>query len=183
MNRYLALIAFPAVLAAGCQTTATVQQDAGRPYIGLQQAEVVLQRDILVPAGLARVFVQDGEAISSGGPATAFDSYRPHCAFEIRSVDHDGHPIKAGVFRITRVEATTVPVVSAAPLRVAWSGGFVGGGSQSYYDGYHFWLTSDNDPEVRRMTCYGVYAEPYELFPPTLGEINAALGGVAHLHY
>jgi hypothetical protein len=181
MNRYLALIAFSSIVAAGCQSTATVRQGAGSPEIGLQRAEVVLERDIFVPAGRARVFVQGGEAISGGGSVAAFDSYRPHCAFEIRSVDHEGYPIRAGVFRVTRVESTIVPVVSAAPLRVAWSGGFVGGGSQAYYDGYHFWLSSDNDTEVRRMTCYGIYAEPYELYPPTLGEINAALGDVARL--
>jgi hypothetical protein len=168
---------------AGCQTSALVQQDAGSAYIALQQAEVVLERDIRVPAGQARVFVQGGEAISKGGLSGTFDSYRPHCAFEIGSVDHDGYLIRAGVFRITRVESSIVPVVSAAPVVVAWSGGFVGGGSQAYYDGYHFWLTSDADPSVRRMTCYGVYAEPYDLYPPTLGEINAALGNVARLDY
>ncbi|MCB1772559.1 MAG: hypothetical protein KDI88_03000 [Gammaproteobacteria bacterium] len=172
-----------ATLLAGCQTTGTVQQNAGGAYVGLQHAEVVLERDILVPAGQARVFVQGGEPVSAAGLSGAFDSYRPHCAFEIGSVDHGGRPISAGVFKVVRVEPTIVPVVSAAPLQVAWSGGFVGGGSQSYYDGYHFWLTSDTDRDVRRMTCYGVYAEPYELYPPTIGDINAALGTVARLKY
>jgi len=33
------------------------------------------------------------------------------------------------------------------------------------------------------MTYYWVYAEPYELYPPTLKETNAALGAVAELRY
>ena len=57
------------------------------------------------------------------------------------------------------------------------------GGSQAYYSGCHFWLASDIQPEVRRMTYYWVYAEPYELYPPTLKETNAALGAVAELRY
>ena len=181
MNRQLFVAALSAAVITGCQTTGTVQQAASGAYIDLQQAEVVLEREIRVPAGKARVFIQGGEVISSDGLSGAFDSYRPHCAFEIGSVDHDGYPIRAGVYRVTRVEPSIVPVVTAAPVMVAWSGGFVGGGSQAYYDGYHFWLASETDPTVRRMTCYGVYAEPYELYPPTLGEINAALGDVAHL--
>ena len=184
MQRYLTLaVVAAALLVAGCQTATSIQQNTASLRPAVQPAEVVVARDVYVPAGKARVFVQGGEAVPAGGLAGAFDSYRPHCAFEIRSVDHDGYAIRAGDYQVVRVEPSIVPVVSAAPVLVAWSGGVVGGGSQSYYDGYHFWLSSETEPDLRRMTCYGVYAEPYELFPPTFGEINAALGDVAHLNY
>jgi hypothetical protein len=129
------------------------------------------------------VYLQDGgvasdSAIISGG----FDSYRPHCAIEIKRVDHDGFPVTAATFKVTLVQRTTTQVVSNSRLLVAAIGG-LGGGSASYYDGYHFWLASDVEPEVRRMTCYGVFAQPFELFPPTIEEINAAIRGVAELRY
>jgi hypothetical protein len=47
--------------------------------------------------------------------------------------------------------------------------------------GYHFWLHSDNQPDVLRMTCRGVFAEPWEAEYPTLEEIAVALGDYAEL--
>ena len=67
-----------------------------------------------VGAGKARVFVQNGEIVFIG-----FDSYRPHCAFEITSVQHDGAVIEADNFAISRVQGSLQPVVSAEPMRVA----------------------------------------------------------------
>jgi hypothetical protein len=31
------------------------------------------------------------------------------------------------------------------------------------------------------MSCFGVFAQPYELYPPTLEEIRHALGSVAEI--
>jgi len=175
-------IAAAALLITGCQQNASIRADTFGQYTQLNAASVVLKRDIRIPAGKARVYVQNdraavGDQISAGG----FDSYKPHCAFEISRVDHAGFEVKAETFAVTRIQQTVVRVVSRAPVMVAAFG--LWGGSQAYYSGYHFWLASDNQPEVRRMTCYGVYAEPYELYPPTLKEINAALGAVAELRY
>jgi hypothetical protein len=143
---------------------------------------VVLKRDIQIPAGRARVYLQNDKTgtddpMSAGG----FDSYEPHCAFEISRVDHAGFRVKAETFAVTQIQRTVVRVVGRAPVMLAAFGPWIGG--QAYYSGYHFWLASDTQAEVRRMTCYGVYAEPYELYPPTLKEINAALGAVAELRY
>ena len=180
---WLACLA-PLVMIAGCQSSSTVRERAGGAFVGLQNATLVLESDLTIPPNRSRVFLQDGgvggEAVASGG----FDSYRPHCAIEIRSIDHGGFPVNAGEYRVTRVQRTTVQVVAASRLQVASAGGGIsGGGSASYYDGYHFWLASDSDPEVRRMSCYGVYAQPFELFPPTLDEINTAIRGIGRLVY
>ena len=169
-----------ALLVSGCQQNASIRGDTFGRYMQLNAASVVLKRDIRISAGKARVYIQNdragvGEQISSGG----FDSYRPHCAFEISRVDHAGFDIKAQTFAVTRIQQTVVPVVSRAPVMVARFGFWAD--SQAYYSGYHFWLASDTQPEVRRMTCYGVYAEPYDLYPPTLQEINAALGAAIAL--
>jgi len=168
------------VVVSGCQNSAWVRLSDGREAVQLQGAELQLKRDLSIAARRARVFIQDGR------PGSGFDNYAPHCAFEIERVDHDGHRIRADSFRIVRVEGSLQRVVWAgtvmvADLGVALSGHADGSGGSAYHEGYHFWLTSPRQPEVRRMSCYGVYAEPYELYPPTLEEIQDALGGLAEI--
>ena len=178
MHRYLLLVALGLWL-AGCQNSSTVREVGGaNRFIGLQGASLVLHQPLRVGAGKARVFLQNGEV------GQWFDSYQVHCAFEITSVNHDGWQIEADTFTITRVQSSIQPVVMTEPVRLAalWSvGGLNGGGSQSYYAGYHFWLSSVNQPGVRRMSCFGVYAQPYELYPPTLEEIRQTLGSIAEI--
>lgn len=179
MNMRLTIIVATLSLAA-CQGSSTVRDTAGaNRFIQLEGASVVLKQTLDVPSGKARVFLQDGR-VSSG-----FDSYRPHCAFEIKSVQHDGVAIAPDTFVITRVQDSLQQVVSAEPVRVAAlrlaAGVGIDGGSSSYYQGYHFWLSSVAQPDVRRMSCLGVFAQPYELYPPTVEEIAQALGGIAEI--
>ncbi len=177
--RFVILLA--ALVLGACQggSSAYVRDEARADrFTQLEGASIVLNQELIVTAGKARVFFQNGE-VSQG-----FDSYQPHCSFEIRSVMHDGFTINADSFVVTQVQRSTQPVVSRRPAQVAalfLVGGLGDGGSQSYYDGYHFWVTSANQPDVRRMSCFGVYAQPYELYPPTLREIRQALGSVAEI--
>jgi hypothetical protein len=166
---------------AGCQNTSTTVRESSTSniYQQLQGAGLVLKQAVSVPAGKARAFVQDGE-VRSG-----FDSYKPHCAFEISTINHDGFTIEADAFAINRVQSQILRVVSAEPIRLAGlqltSGIGGAGGSSSYYDGYHFWLSSVKQPEVRRMSCFGVYAQPYELYAPTMEDIRQTLGSLAEI--
>jgi len=177
MRRYSII---PAVLfLAACQGggSLAVRDATGVDrFTRFQGASLVLNHDLSIAAGKARVFLQNGEV--SGG----FDSYRTHCAFEIDSVRHDGKTIQAGTFTISRVQGSIQPVVTRGLLQVAslqLFAGLDGAGSQSFYEGYHFWLTSVDQPEVRRLSCFGVYAEPQDLYPPTVEEIRQALGSIA----
>lgn len=180
MKRFLAVSLAFFVLAA-CQNTSTTvrQSSTSNVYQQLEGAGLVLKQDVAVSAGKARAFVQDGD-VRSG-----FDSYKPHCAFEISTINHDGFVIEADTFAITRVQGQMLQVVSIEPIRLAGlqlAGGLGGsGGSSSYYDGYHFWLSSVKQPEVRRLSCFGVYAQPYELYPPTLEDIRQVLGSLAEI--
>ncbi|MGB5202071.1 MAG: hypothetical protein WBN68_17715 [Sedimenticolaceae bacterium] len=182
------LLVMMAFLVGACQYSATVREELGRGFVDLQGARVVLKKDIGVAAGRARVYIQDGgpDARQARVRSSGFDSFRPSCAFEIDSVDHPGVTISADSFLITRVQATVVEVVSLTPVQVAGlrltgAGGIDGG--PMLYSGYHFWLASEKQPDVRRMTCYGVYAESGELYPPTLAEIRRALRGVAEIEF
>ena len=68
--------------------------------------------------------------------------------------------------------------------RVAWPAGPALAGSWFYrdddrfHDGYHFWLASETQPQVMRLSCFGVYARWPDLYPPTLDDIAAALGEI-----
>lgn len=176
--RFIVLAVTMSLLLAGCQSSSTVRDSEINRWVLLDGAQLQVRQALPVSAGKARVFVQDG--VISGG----YDNYRPHCAFEIESIDHDGVTIEPDTFQIVRVQRTLVQVVQAQPLRFAgpWRASLNGGGgSSSYHDGYHFWLYSERQPQVMRMSCYGVYAQPYELYPPTLAEIGTALGGFAEI--
>ena len=178
MNKYLLVISAMLFL-AGCQNSSTVREATGaNNFVSLEGARLVLNQPLSIGPEKARVFVQNGAA------GYGFDSYQPHCAFEIASINHEGAVIEADTFAITRVQGSVQQVVSTEPVRVAGLrliGGINGGGSQSYYSGYHFWLSSMDQPGVRRMSCYGVYAQPYELYPPTLREIRQVLGSIAEI--
>lgn len=178
--RFIPVAIIVLLLTAACQQrSATVQDQRGGEWRSLQGAVLVVNQGITVPAGRARVFLQNTspDGTRSG---TSFDSYRPHCAFEVDSVDHEGYPIQPGTFTISRVQRTTVQVVQRESVRVAGLAvaGIIGRGS-ALHDGFHFWLTSADQPGVRRLTCYGVFAAPIDLYPPTLAEIELALGALA----
>jgi hypothetical protein len=187
--RTLAILFVSALILAACSTSSAVREAAGHGFLQLQGASLVLNRALTVPAGKARLFIQSGQAPGSrvsllGG---GFNQYQPHCSLEVRSVDHNGFEVRPDTFEITRVQASLQQVVSREPIRVAalrlagMEGG--GDGSAMYHEGYHFWLASDRQPEVMRVSCYGVFAEPPDLQPPTLEEIRQALGDVAELRY
>ena len=174
------VIVSAALFLGACQSSMTVREAAGENrFTHLEGASLVLNQNLEIGAGRARVFVQDGDV------TFGFDSYEPHCAFEIKSVQHDGVTINADTFSIARVQGSLQQVVSGEPVQTAslQLAGLNGGGDgpSSLYLGYHFWLSSVGQPEVRRMSCYGIYAEPQDAYPPTLQEIRQALGSVAEI--
>lgn len=184
--KVIATVLLSSLLLAACGKSATVRETDGGDFVQLKGAELVLKQAVIVPAGKARVFIQFGAradgrgGILSGG----FDYYRPHCALEIRSVDHAGFTIQSDTFRITQVQGSLQQVVMRERVQVAGLqrvSDLDGRGSSAYHEGYHFWLASERQPEVRRMSCYGVFAEPDRLRPPTLEEIRSALGEVAEI--
>ena len=168
-----------AVLLGACKESTTVRLAPSQGFIQLQGAELILKRDLTVPAGQARIFVQDGRTVLRG-----LDRYLAHCAFEVQRVNHDGFTIRAGTFRVVQVQGSMQQVVLAERLLLAslqLGAGIGAAGSNIYHQGYHFWLASEQQPEVRRMSCYGVYADPPNLEPPSLQEIEAVLGDIAEI--
>jgi hypothetical protein len=180
--RSLILVVVAFLTLAGCQQSASVRGSG--QYVHLEGRQVTLHLPLPVAAGKARVFLQQDGPQSARVMASGFDQYRPHCAFEIRSVDHQGVEIAPDTFQIVRVQRSLQQVVDSGSMQLAATQlALVGlwGGRSAYHEGYHFMLYSERQPDVMRMSCYGVYAEPPDLAPPTLPEIRAALGQYASI--
>jgi len=180
--RIWGLIGLLAIFLGGCQGGGgTVREDSrSHQFLNLQGGQLTLHQRLWVEAGRARVFVQDGQVSKS------INDYAPQCNFEVDSVAHQGMAIEADVFLIERVQAVMEEVVQLRPLQLA-SLKLVGmdgeEGVSAYFEGYHFWLSSPKQPHVRRLTCYGAFAEPGDLQPPTLQEIRTVLGDIAHISF
>ena len=182
MNKIHLMPAFGLLLAGlllgGCEGGGSTVRAAAAVdrYVNLAGGTLTLHQALPVKAGEARVFLQHGEVTGKAG------FYAPQCNFEIDSVDHGDISIKPDVFKILRVQHVMEEVVQAhPPLKVAslTLAGLDDGGISQQFEGYHFWLASPKQPQVRRMSCYGVHAEPGDLQAPTLQEIRATLGDIA----
>jgi hypothetical protein len=168
------------LLLGGCEGGGSTVREAAAAdrYVNLAGGTVTLHQALPVKAGEARVFLQHGEVAGKAG------FYAPQCNFEIDSVQHGDVSIKPDVFKILRVQHVMEEVVQAhLPLKVAslTLAGMDDAGIAQYFEGYHFWLESPKQPQVRRMSCYGVHAEPGVLQPPTLKEIRETLGNIASI--
>lgn len=184
MHRFLLLTALAVALSA-CQTNSTVRDESSAVYRNLQGATLSLKTPLEVPAGRARVFVQAGEAVIGGSRLRgSFDQYRPHCAFEIDALHDEPFVIRPDNFRVTQVQHSLEKVVQANGVKMAGLllvMGLDGIGAGGAHEGYHLWLSSQDQPAVRRISCYGAYADLPDLQAISLGEIRSALGKLAEL--
>jgi hypothetical protein len=185
--KMLSILVLSVLFLGACQKSMPVRETPGGSFRQLQGAALVLKQPLEVASGKARVFVQDGKAVGdrSGRLGGAFDIYRAHCGFEIQSVSHDGFTIQPETFVITHVQLSLQPVVVAQPIRLAAVQIALDvngrGSTATYHEGYHFWLASETQPQVMRMSCYGIYNDPATLEPPSLQEIQRVLGEVAQI--
>ncbi|WP_456404583.1 hypothetical protein [Thiolapillus sp.] len=141
---------------------------------------LILHKPLTVSPGNARVFLQQGKML----PSLAFNQYEIGCSFEVRNLSEQPQSIEADTFVVNRVQHLVEEVASWRPVVLAsltLAGAEVDTSPPDIFLGYHFWLHSEQQPDVLRMTCRGAFAEPWEAEYPTLGEIAAALGDYASL--
>ncbi len=141
---------------------------------------LVLHKSLTVAGDNTRVFLQEGRML----PSLGFDQYRPACNLEVRSLAPQPRRIEPGSFVVNRIQPLREEVASWRPVMLAsltLAGAEVDHSPADIFLGYHFWLSSEAQPDVLRMTCRGVFAEPWEAEYPTLEEIAVALGDYATL--
>jgi len=141
---------------------------------------LVLRKPLTVAPENARVFLQDGRML----PSLAFNQYKPSCSLEVRNLSPQPQIIEPDTFVVNRIQPLREEVASWRPVMLAslrLAGADVDSGPADIFLGYHFWLGSEKQPDVLRMTCRGVFATPWEAEYPTLEEIAHALGDYAEL--
>ncbi len=167
------IIALVVTALAGC--AASPDSPLASPYFELEPGSVLeLHRDLEIPPGMARVFLQRGKVIPKG----EVNQYEPSCDFEVRDLSQELQVIRKGVFSIEREQFGREAVAESGGLKLAFSGGLWMGGGFSVFRYRRFWLQSDDQPEVMRMTCRGTWEEIVRASPPTLPEIRIALGEI-----
>jgi hypothetical protein len=163
--------------------TACVQQsirDRNSAFFQVPVGSTLVLHDTLeIKPGHTRLFVQRGVVTKHSD----LDQYWPSCSFEVRDLKETPQQIQPDSFSVVRVQQGETEIVSLVPIQVAalnlsrlaiWDGG-----NPLVSRFYHLWLTSAQQPNVMRITCYGAQADLPEADLPLFMEIEAALGPIA----
>lgn len=173
MIRFLSVVPvmFVSLLGAGCQSLAP----SGGYYDSPLQpgAEITVTQELLVPAGYARVYLQQGNTMSYGST----NQYEPFCYFLMDQPMPAPQKIRPGVFRVTRVSLIESEVRRSLPVRLAAFGLFADDGGRSLiaFQSY-MTLTAAHQDDVRALVCSGAFDSPPEARPIRLPELQQALG-------
>lgn len=166
---------------SGCASQAP--KDPASPYFKVPPGSILtIKRKIEVPPGSTRVFFQNGKV------SPAFNHYAANCNIEVNKLDEAAvQYVEVGEYRIVKVQRTQEEVVRSRRIQLAalspllaFGGGDGGEGSAMIYEGYDLWLESA-DPNVRRLSCRGAFADPHEAYPPSIDEIRQSLGAIMTL--
>lgn len=164
---------------SGCALL-SVPEDSSSPFFRVPPGSVLeLHEPLPIPPGRATVWLQ------RGGVAAGQDWWYPGCSIEVRTLDREAvqtlRPGRFVVRRVQQIEITAIPSTVGAVM-VASLDSVNSGGERWFWLGYHLWLESAEQPDVLRLSCVGAYARAFEVRPPSIDEIRAALGRVATLH-
>lgn len=146
-------------------------------------SSLVLHDTLTIKPGHTRLFIQRGVVTDHSD----LDQYFPSCSFEVRDLSQEPQQVRPDTFVVVRVELGNSQIVSIPALQLAgWNIGLRSLGLSAWDGGeplvasfYHLWLTSSQQPNVMRLTCYGAMADLSESLRPTYSEIEAALGPIA----
>lgn len=164
-------------LLQGCNSMAW-KDSVAYGYSIPEGAVLELKQPIEIEPGHAREFVQFGKPLAGGSR----DRFVASCNFEVRDLDRQNvQVIQPDQFVVTRVEQGYQQVVLSRPILVA--GNFNHDGAPIITRHNHFWLSSANQPQVIRLSCFGSEGSPHEAYYPTQQEIQSALGEVATLRW
>ena len=176
------VIAVLAALTLSACALLEVEPDTASPFYVVPEGSVLeIHQPLTIRAGTTRVWLQRGRA------GAGQDWWHPACNLEVNTLDRErDQTIAPGRFEVVRVQPTQytqlqTPPAVAMPVAVR-AGDYNGGGVTWTWLGQYLWLSSAEQPDVRRLTCVGVYSRPFEARQPSIDQIREALGTVATLH-
>lgn len=178
--RLLTVLLASLTLLAACGQNPLVKQATDNPYYAPPVGTSIrLHKSLTLPGGHTRVFLQRGEVVSK----QAFDRYLPNCNFEVNTLSEQPREIRPESFIVVRVQQETSEVVQNSQPRMLASLALA---MEDYSTpmvvrGLHLWIASDQQPDVRRLTCRGAFDDMPRAYPPSIDEMRRALGSYAEL--
>jgi len=176
VRRVWVFVAVVSLFVAGCHTYDPTSGYYGNP-LG-PGAELQIMSELVVPGGLARVYVQYGKTMGYG----AMNQYAPFCYFLMRDPLPVAQTIHPGVLRVKSVSLNQTEVSRLLPTRVAAAGLFADSDGrgvialQSYMR-----VSADGQPDVYALVCSGAFAAPMEAKPIRLHELKQVFGGLVEI--
>lgn len=177
MSRIL-LSLFATVFLVACQTAPVTDEKSTHSRLPAGTL-LVLHQAITVPDGHARVFMQNGKIRAKH----KLDMYYPHCNFEIERVSDGSIQIAPGEFTITHLSLNEEMVVQGVTPP---KNGLIKVSSVDGMDTVtlinrliHHWLDAPAQPDLRRLTCHGGFAEVWNASYPSVYSIRHSLGEMA----
>jgi hypothetical protein len=155
------------LLLMACQHTAISIDVNNQPYLNAIPAgsELVLQRDLVVPAKMVRVYLQYGKQHELSG----LDKYQPWCELEIKTLDDRPQTINADSFAILKLVNQRSGLLDGAGL------GSISNTLEEFST--VLYLQSMRQPDVMRLSCLwrrGTRMQTYL----RLADIQSALGDI-----
>jgi hypothetical protein len=136
-------------------------------------AELQIMTELVVPAGLARVYLQYGKTMGYG----AVNQYAPFCYFLMREPLPVVQTIRPGLLRVDSVSLNETEVSRVSPTRVAAAGLFVNSDGRGVIALQSYMRASvDGQPDVYALVCSGAFAAPMEAKPMRLHELRQVFG-------
>ncbi|MEW8625020.1 MAG: hypothetical protein AB2551_04655 [Candidatus Thiodiazotropha sp.] len=167
-----------ALCLSGCSSNFQSSLNPANPYHQIPVgSKVVLKQALEVSAHRTRLFFQLGETMQ----LEDFDRYKANCNFELSSLTDGVQTIQPQTFTIRRVEGLMVEVVKKLPEYRFVPVGLDDQGTPMVSQGYHFWLDSEQQPEVLRLSCRGAFGDMWATQPPSIEEIQQTMGDLAEL--
>lgn len=176
----LLLSSFLVLIATACSHLVVTDPNA-LYYVPPPGSRVVVKQRLQVPPDRTRVFLQYGKLISQ----SALNEYTVNCNFEVNTLTDQVRYIEPGDYSVVKSERRTDSIVSSGAIRLATLALSAmidrRDGPPLEFEEIRLSLVSEVTPDIRELACRGVITEPSEVLPPTLAEMQQALGRYAEI--
>jgi len=162
------------LLLAACQGTPSRTGFYDSPLLPGDEVEIL--RDLVVPAGLARVYLQQGKTTGYGGT----NQYEPYCYFLLRDPLPAEQRIVPGVLVVKKVWLDQTTVSLDLPSRLASVLSFGWGDRSPIAWQFHIELSAADRPRLT-LVASGAFDGPATAAPIRLAELREALGSYAEV--
>ena len=131
-----------------------------------------LNQSIIIQAGLARTFFQNGQITDRKD----IDIYKPHCSITVNDITLNQQTINPTTFVIYKITddeeyATREILYASANLRA------IGDGPTIMANSTYYFLKSADAPHVRTLECL-LWDDPYNAEYLSINEIKSSLGNI-----